>query len=199
MYVFLKWKESMMKLIDYILTGLLTVLLTGNLFAQDNQTPGEVFIEQAPFEHNEAVEQFTDRFVSMFQMDFDSFDTFDQTSNVAIINQFGNQNRSYIVQTGIGNMSRMNILGDYNIMNQLQDGTGNQFILNLEGSNNVLDYTQIGSENRMRKDLAGNNHQQTFIQNGHGLSLQLIDGGDGGVPLHVEQNGNGTSILIENY
>lgn len=188
----------MKKFISYALTGLLAVLLTGSLFAQDYQTPGEVFIEQAPFEHNEAVQQFTDRFVSMFQMDFDFFDAFDPTSNVAIINQFGNQNSSNIVQTGTGNMSRMNILGDHNIMNHLQDGTGNQFILNLEGSNNVLDYTQIGSENRMRKDLAGNNHQQTFIQNGHGLSLQLIDSGDGGVPLRIEQNGNGSSIIIEN-
>lgn len=165
------------------------------------QNPGEVFIQQANVEHNEAVQQFTSDFVTAFSMDFDSFDEFDVNANVGIVNQFGSGNSSFLLQTGIGNMARLNILGDENTADVLQSGNSNQFILNLEGGFNALSSEQVGDENRLRLDFIGTAHNQQFFQNGNGLSMEVFESGNGGgVPIIIEQNGNGGgTVIIENY
>lgn len=178
-------------------------LIFHTLSAQGTQNPSEVFIQQANVEHNEAVIQFTGDFTTAFsdQMGLESFGQYDSDSNVAIVNQLGDKNISTLTQNGIGNMARLNIFGNRNTTGLLQDGSGNLFILNLEGSDNLIEGSQRGIENQVRFDLTGNGFpNQTFIQNGSNLSLQFFDDGTGvGVPLQIEQTGNGASVIIENY
>ena len=171
--------------------------------AQNAQTPSEVFIQQANVEHNEAVALFTGDFTTAFngEMGIFSFDDFDTEINIAIVNQFGNNNISTLIQNGIGNMAHINVLGNRNTTGLEQKGSGNQFILNLEGSDNLIEGAQIGKENQVRIDLTGNGFpNQTFSQNGTNLSIQFFDNSSGvGIPLQIEQTGNGASVIIENY
>lgn len=167
--------------------------------AQTSQNPGEVFIQQASFDHNDAVKQFTGDFVTMFEMNFDAFDDSGENSNTAIVNQYGNGNSSGITQNGWGNKALVNLLGDNNTTGLLQQGSDNQFILNLEGNGNTLTGTQQGSQNKLRMDLIGSGTNQTFTQMGNNLTIELIDNGTGGVPLQIEQRGDGASVTVENY
>jgi len=168
------------------------------------QNPSEVFIQQAEVDHNEAVLQFTGDFTTAFsgQMALDSFGEFDDDTNVAIVNQFGDNNISTLIQNGIGNMARFNIFGNRNITGLEQNGNSNRFILNLEGSDNQIEGVQIGSDNQLRMDLIGDGitQNQSFLQEGSNLTLQLFDSGTGsGIPLQIEQRGSGSSVIIENY
>lgn len=189
-----------MKKVSRCFWVLIGIFSTINVSAQN---PSEVFIQQANVEHNEAVLQFTGDFTTAFSdlMGLESFDEYDSSTNVAIVNQFGDNNVSTLIQNGIGNMARFNIFGNRNTTGLEQDGSGNQFILNLEGSDNLIEGAQIGTENQVRIDLAGRGFpNQTFTQNGTNLTLQFFDNGTGvGVPLQIEQTGNGTSVIIENY
>jgi len=189
-----------MKLINTIL---LFICLSFYVVDAAAQNPSEVFIQQANVEHNQAVIQFTGDFTTAFngEMGLNSFDEYDSDSNVAIVNQFGDGNISTLIQNGIGNAARFNIFGNSNTTGLEQDGSGNQFILNLEGSNNFIEGVQSGNENQVRLDLTGSGFpNQSFTQNGTNLSLQFFDNGTGlGVPLQIEQTGNGTSVIIENY
>ena len=169
------------------------------------QNPSEVFIQQAEVDHNEAVLQFTGDFTTAFswQMALDSFGEFDDDNNVAIVNQFGDNNISTLFQNGIGNMARINILGNRNTTGLEQDGSNNRFILNLEGSDNQIEGVQSGADNQLRMDLIGNGvttQNQSFSQTGNNLTLQLFDSGTGGsIPLQIDQRGDGASVIIENY
>lgn len=182
-----------------------TLLLLFGLGDLSAQTPSEVFIQQANVEHNEAVLQFTGDFTTAFsgQMALDSFDEYDSDSNVAIVNQFGDNNISTLIQNGIDNMARFNVFGNRNTTGLEQDGSGNQFILNLEGNDNLIEGVQLGTDNQLRIDLIGDgvtSQNQSFLQNGSGLTLQLFDSGTGSqIPLQIEQTGNGASVIIENY
>lgn len=189
-----------MKPIKYSFLFLLLIL--GNLHAQSSQNPSEVFIQQASFDHNEAAEQFTADFITAFgsAMNLDSFDEFNNDANVAVVNQFGNSNTSKLTQEGIGNMARLNIMGNRNTAGLTQDGSNNQFILNLEGNDSIIESNQSGAENRMRLDLTGTYPNQTFSQVGSDNTMQILDAGSGsGIPLQIEQHGNGASVIIENY
>ena len=189
--------------------GLLLLLIfagsTTTSNARGSQNPSEVFIQQANVEHNEAVIQFTGDFTTAFTgvMSLDSFDEYDSEGNVAVINQFGDSNTSTLTQTGIGNMARFNIFGNHNTTSLKQDGNSNRFILNLEGSDNVIEGVQSGNENQLRMDLIGDGmstQNQSFLQTGNNLTLQLFDSGTGSsIPLQIEQTGNGASVIIENY
>lgn len=157
-------------------------------------------------EHNDAVLQFTGDFTTAFsgQMALDSFDEYDSDTNVAIVNQFGDNNISTLIQNGIGNMARVNILGNRNTTGLEQDGSNNRFILNLEGNDNQIEGIQSGADNQLRMDLIGNGittqKNQRFSQTGNDLTLQLFDSGTGGsIPLQIDQTGNGASVIIENY
>jgi hypothetical protein len=167
--------------------------------AQTAKNPGEVFIQQATFDHNDAVKQFTGDFVTMFEMDFDAFDESGENSNTAIVNQYGNNNTTGITQNGWGNKALVNLLGDYNTTGLEQSGSDNQFILNLEGSNNSVTGQQRGSQNSLRLDLIGTLNNQTFSQIGNNLTLELVDNGSSGVPLQIEQRGDGATVRVENY
>lgn len=180
---------------------LIACFLTG-FIALSAQNPSEVFIQQAQIDHNDAVLQFTGDFTTAFsgQMALDSFEEFDTETNVAIVNQFGDNNISTLIQNGIGNMARFNIFGNRNTTGLEQDGNSNRFILNLEGSDNQIDGLQSGNENQLRMDLIGSGlPNQTFTQIGNNLTIQLLDNGSGGVPLQIEQRGNGAEVIIENY
>ncbi|WP_340104018.1 hypothetical protein [Rhodohalobacter sp. 8-1] len=180
---------------------LLIIALAGfyRVDAQTSKNPGEVFIQQASFDHNDAVKQFTGDFVTMFEMDFDAFAESGENSNTAIVNQYGNNNTTGITQNGWGNKALVNLLGDNNTTGLLQQGSDNQFILNLEGNDNTLTGTQQGSQNKLRMDLIGSGTNQTFTQMGNNLTIELIDNGTGGVPLQIEQRGDGASVTVENY
>lgn len=185
-----------------LITGLLLMLgLSGSYCAnaQTSKNPGDVFIKQASFDHNDAVKQFTGDFVTMFEMDFDAFDESGENSNTAIVNQYGNNNTTGVTQNGWGNKALVNLLGDNNTTGLLQSGSDNQFILNLEGNNNSVSGKQVGSKNKLRLDLTGTVNNQTFTQMGNNLTIELIDNGNGGVPMQIEQRGNGANITIENH
>lgn len=184
--------------------GLLTLLLlvSGWLIqaeAQTSQNPGEVFIQQASFDHNDAAKRFTADFTTMFNLDFDAFAGSEDASNTAIVNQYGNNNTTGITQNGWGNKGLVNLLGNNNTTGLLQSGSDNQFILNLEGNANTVNGLQQGDENSLRIDLIGSANNQTFTQIGNNLTMELVDDGSGGVPLQIEQRGDGASIVIENY
>lgn len=186
--------KTILILIIYFLIGVCSI---------SAQNPSEVFIQQANVEHNEAVIQFTGDFTTAFSgvMGLDSFDEYDNSKNIAIINQFGDNNISSLIQNGVGNQARFNIFGSRNTTGLEQSGSGNQFILNLEGNDNLIEGSQDGNENQVRLDLTGSGFpNQSFSQNGTNLSLQFYDNGTGvGVPLQIEQTGNGASVIIENY
>ncbi len=186
----------MKKLLFVLLLAMLSLELAT---AQTSNNPGEVFIQQAGFEHNDAVKQFTSDFVTMFEMDFDAFNGFGDESNVAVVNQFGNSNRSNVTQSGWGNRALVNILGDRNATGIEQRGNSNRLILNLEGSDNNFEGVQLGNENSYRFDLIGSAQNQSTRQVGNNMSLHMIDNGNGGVPLQIEQRGNGASVIIENH
>ena len=186
----------------YLLAGLFVVFATYEIVAQDRGGPGEVFIDQAAFEHNEAVREFTADFTLAFsdQMSLDSFEGFDGSGNVAVVNQFGQGNTATLTQQGIGNMARMNIMGNNNQAGLLQDGNNNRFILNMEGDDNRFDAEQIGDGNELRMDLPNNGQTQHFEQMGTNLTIELANTGNaGGVPLNIRQTGNGASLMIENH
>lgn len=191
-----------MKLINTIV---LFICLSFYVVDATAQNPSEVFIQQANVEHNEAVQQFTGDFITAFsgQMALDSFEEYDADINVAIVNQFGDNNISTLFQNGIGNMARINILGNRNTTGLEQDGSNNRFILNLEGSDNQIEGVQSGADNQLRMDLIGNGvttQNQSFSQTGNNLTLQLFDSGTGGsIPLQIDQRGDGASVIIENY
>ncbi|REL38535.1 hypothetical protein DYD21_00885 [Rhodohalobacter sp. SW132] len=178
---------------------MVTLFITCNAFAQTGQRPGEVFIQQANFDHTEAAQQFTSDFTALFDMSLDAVDLFDGRTNTAFVNLYGSDNQSSVTQSGWGNVAMVNILGDRNRSGLQQRGNSNRFILNLEGSDGLVDGMQAGKNNFLRMDLIGNTHNQTFSQTGANLSLQLIDNGGGGVPMQIEQRGNGASVIIENY
>ena len=168
--------------------------------AQTSQNPSEVFIRQASFDHNDAVKQFTGDFTTMFNMDFNTFDEYDDDTNAALVTIAGDENTTNVSQNGWGNMALVNIMGNRNTSGLTQSGNNNQFILNLEGDDNSVIGEQVGSENRLRMDLVGSVKNQTFSQTGNNLTLQLIDNGNGnGVPMQIEQRGNGASAIIENH
>ena len=58
---------------------------------------------------------------------------------------------------------------------------------------------QRGTQNSLRLDLIGTLNNQTFSQIGNNLTLELVDNGSGGVPVQIEQRGNGASVTVENY
>lgn len=181
---------------------LLMFIMVGTVHAQGSQNPSEVFIQQASFDHNEAAQQFTADFITAFgsAMNLDSFDEFNNNANVALVNQFGNSNISGLTQEGIGNMARLNIMGNRNTTGLTQKGSNNQFILNLEGNDSIIESSQNGAENQMRLDLTGTYPNQTFSQIGSDNTMQIFDAGSGsGIPLLIEQQGNGASLIIENF
>ena len=184
--------------------SILFVLILASEFAvaQTSNNPGEVFIRQATFDHNDAVKKFTGDFVTLFgsEMDFDAFDQYDTEGNVAIVNQFGDNNNSTLIQNGIGNMARMNIFGNRNTTGLAQNGNDNLFILNLKGNDSIINSAQNGVNNLMRLNLIGSFPNQIFSQKGNGHTIELFDAGNGGgVPMQIEQRGNGASVIIENY
>lgn len=191
-----------MKPFQYVLMALLILLAASATVAQDRGGPGEVFIDQANFEHNEAVKEFSADFTLAFagQMSLDSFDGFDVDGNLAIVSLIGHGNTAIVTQEGTGNRAGINIMGENNEATLLQRGNENRFILNMEGNNNVYDAEQIGDGNELRVDLPGNNQQQVFQQYGTNLTIELGNTGNaGGVPLNIRQTGNGASLMIENY
>lgn len=193
---------AIMKTITMLMMTLMMTMVTAGMFcanAQTSKNPGEVFIQQASFNHNDAAKRFTADFSTMFNMDFDAFNDAGESSNTAVVNQFGNNNTTSITQNGWGNKALVNLLGDYNTTGLVQSGAGNQFILNLEGSNNSVIGEQRGKENSLRLDLIGTLNNQTFSQVGNNLTLELVDDGSGGVPLQIEQRGNGAKVRVENY
>jgi hypothetical protein len=127
------------------------------------------------------------------------FDESGENSNTAIVNQYGNNNTTGITQNGWGNKALVNLLGDYNTTGLEQSGSDNQFILNLEGSNNSVTGQQRGSQNSLRLDLIGTLNNQTFSQIGNNLTLELVDNGSSGIPLQIEQRGDGATVRVENY
>jgi hypothetical protein len=182
-----------------LLVCLLAVLGWHQADAQTSKNPGEVFIQQAAFEHNDAVKRFTSDFTTMFNLDFDALNESGNESNTAIVNQFGDGNSSSITQNGWGNKALVNLLGDFNSTGLTQSGSDNQFILNLEGDNNSIVGEQRGSENTLRLDLTGSLKNQTFSQRGSNLTFELVDNGNGGVPLQIEQRGQGATVRVENH
>ena len=87
------------------MTKTLCIIILGVIFSSSMifaQNPSEVFIQLANVEHNEAVIQFTGDFTRAFdgEMGLVSFDELDTESNVAIVNQFGENYISTLIQNG---------------------------------------------------------------------------------------------------
>lgn len=174
--------------------GLLLLLPFESLIGQSSTNPGEAFIEQAAFTHNNAAVQFTRDFNRVSEMIPESSVTESLSDPLSFVRQIGSGNSTTLFQKGSSNRAVVNTVGADNVLNLNQNGFGNSSEINLAGSNNALDYSQRGNGSRMNINILGFGVEQQFEQTGanHVMEVTGI-----GIPLRVSQTGNGASIFIE--
>jgi len=181
--------------ITFIAT-LLPFFPINSLFAQSSANPGEAFIEQAAFNHNEAVVQFTRDFTRASDLTPEPFSAESPIDPLAFVRQFGIGNATTLFQRGSSHRAVLHVTGADNELNLEQNGSGNSAEINLAGINNILDYSQRGNGNRMNINILGFGLEQQLNQTGtnHVMEVTGI-----GIPLQVSQTGNGASVFIETY
>lgn len=140
--------------------------------------------------------------------------------NVAILNQLGNNNESFITQVGDNNLTRLAIEGSNNNTTIVQRGDRNTFDMDLTGNNNPVTLKQLGNNNvydmdlnasntpinlvqqgngnRVSSDLTGTNRQYNISQYGNNNLLNQVEGSSI-LPqgYNVEMRGNGIRLTIE--
>ena len=183
----------------------LTLLLFGGLlstcvFAQGVEREVDIFPEQVSIEHNDAVKKFSKDYVTagQFSSGIGSFiNSILQADQLAIINQFGNENIASITQSGSNNYAMINIVGDQNDIGIEQDGNWNAAGLTFIGDQNEFSLIQRGFLNVFKRVQVTDGYQGQYIQNGFSLGLEVR--GTNGIPMSIEQTGQNMGILIENY
>ncbi|MFP8488070.1 curlin repeat-containing protein [Gracilimonas sp. Q87] len=177
---------------------LFTVLITGTVVAQGVERDVDIFPEQVSIEHNDAVKQRSQQYVSMGRP-LTALNTFInsimQADQTAIINQFGNDNIASISQTGNGNNAYVTILGDRNEAGVEQYGDDNFALLKIIGDDNKYGLLQEGNENKFVGGIFTNGYQNNYTQSGNGLSFTLQ--GPNSMGLMIEQIGQGFDLIIE--
>ncbi|WP_449411304.1 hypothetical protein [Methylobacterium komagatae] len=115
-----------------------------------------------------------------------------QTSNIAVINQYGANNTGNIDQSGTGNFSRVDqygingratvdVTGNNNRTVQTQLGLGaNQSTIAVNGSGSAITTGQVGLANSTNISVAGDGYNITSQQIGGGLSSSITTQQPGG-------------------
>lgn len=161
-----------------------------------SQTPGDIFIEQAAFSHNDAVSQFTNDFSNLMQRSTELINGSEDIDQQVVLNLFGARNIATIEQDGFLNNALLNLIGVDNKASLVQEGNGNLATINLIGSGNQLNYIQLGDENHLHVNFIGSALNQQFQQMGNYQNMQISGIG---IPIQVSQTGNGASIIIDTY
>lgn len=121
-----------------------------------------------------------------------------QTGNLSIIRQIGNNNRTHISQSysssyQTGNFSRVNQIGDWNKANIQQAGGNNLSVIIQSGNYHTANVTQFGKEQQL----------ETFVtQLGQRSDVQVNQSGSGYRGISVEQraySGNARPVTVETY
>ena len=184
----------MKTLINILLILFLFTMTEG--MAQEKNREVDVFPDQVSIEHNEAVQRFSRDFVTSLADRREGNQALNDAVNganqVAIINQFGFDNTASIIQTGFGNFAKIHIKGNRNNARIDQDGNNNRALLNIFANDNDISLLQDGSNNTFNSD-AGLNHDVSQIGNNLSIQTRGI-----GIPLRIEQTGQGAGIIIEN-
>lgn len=180
----------------------LFVLIAGfnQLHAQKADREVDIFPEQVSIDHNEAVKRFSRDFVTTLSDRKNQRgaleDATGSANQVAIINLIGTGNTANITQSGIGNFALIDITGNDNDADVEQRGRSNQALLNIIGNNIGVGLSQLGNENFFSRTFTQNGFSGDFLQVGSGLNLQVS--GSNGIPLIIEQRGQGAGVIIEN-
>ena len=163
---------------------------------QNNKRDVNVFPEQVSIDHNEAVERFSRDLTLILTKQLTGAEALNDAVNsadqVAIIDQFGDNNVAEIFQSGFGNFAKIDIKGNRNNASIEQDGNNNRALLNIFANDNDISLLQDGSNNTFNSD-AGLNHDVSQIGNNLSIQTRGI-----GIPLRIEQTGQGAGIIIEN-
>jgi len=175
-------------------TILLLVLSLSDIAAQSN----EVFPPQISTDHNEAVQMHSQRYVtSLYDNGGFANGVGSASTNFVDIVQFGVGNITDISQNGAGNFVNLSLIGNSNRTGIFQDGNFNSATILLSGNNNEFDLLQIGDNNIYNTERNHNGARSDLvIQEGDNLNINISGQG---VPLNIEQRGNGASVIIENY
>lgn len=182
---------------------LLITFITGivSVTAQTADRDVNVFPEQVSIEHNEAVERFSRDLTLILTKQLTGAEALNDAVNsadqVAIINQFGDNNVAEIFQSGFGNFARIDIEGNRNIAGIEQRGDENQAFLGIIGNDNVISLLQEGNNNIFNRTFTESGFNAgPFVQTGNNLNIQVT--GSGGIPMIIEQTGQGAGIIIRN-
>jgi len=170
----------------------------GVAIAQDaNQ---EVYPEQISIEHNQAVKDFSSRYVSTLTGSALSLENLQQaaagTNQFALINMVGDNNIATLIQTGgIGNAGLIDILGDQNKASLNQNGSDLLSILEIKGNLNQFNMDQLGSNLQKHVLIDGTGLQFDAEQTNAGFKLMQTGTS---IPFTLEQNGGSLPIIISN-
>lgn len=174
-----------------LLINCLLVLLFGvsSAFAQRGGS-SEVFPQQASIEHNEAVQNLSQRFVTTL---FDNMPLLGSLEsllggygNYASVEQNGENNRTGISQWGSGNSASVSLIGNFNHVGINQAGVGNTADVLFEGNYNSLGLNQLGGFHRFELNMINTDgFNQNFTQVGMGGNIKIE--GTGNIPLVIEQ------------
>jgi hypothetical protein len=174
------------------------LLVSGVSFAQAQVGNADIYPEQVEINHNAAVRQFSQFFVTSFNSLgginanlVNGPQNSNLETNLSII---GNYNSSTSTQSGLNNFAAIGIIGDYNRVNLIQDGNDNRALLGLEGNDNLFNLSQIGNDNQYFGAYRTSNATINAEQIGNGL--RAVEIGTGGIPLIIRQQGNGANLII---
>lgn len=191
----------MKKSIGFLLIIFFVASETGLIMAQMTDRDQEVFPEQVSIDHNDAVKKFSRDFISNsinVGTEVESLlQSLDMISQLAIVNETGNGNSVRLYQGGYNNFIVAGLEGNSNSLDVEQRGDHNAASFRIRGSYNELDLLQEGSFNTFIRSFNSNFNQGQFSQSGFGLNLQIE--GQNSIPLIIEQRGQGSGILIENW
>lgn len=177
---------------------LLASFIGTTAYAQGVERDVDVFPEQVSIEHNDAVKKFSKDYVSsgIMSSSASSFiNSILQANQLAIINQFGNDNIASISQSGNGNQAYVTIFGDRNEAGVEQYGNDNFALLKILGNDNEYGLLQEGNDNRFVGGIFTNGYQNNYVQSGNELTFELQ--GPNSMGLMIEQFGQGFDLLIE--
>jgi len=168
------------------------------LKAQDSNQ--EVYPEQTSIEHNQAVKDFSSRYVFTLTGSGLSLENLQQaaagTNQFALINTVGDNNIATLIQTGgIGNAGLIDILGNQNKASLNQNGSNLLSILEIKGNLNQFNMDQLGSNLQKHVLIDGTGLQFDAEQTNAGFKLMQTGSS---IPFTLEQNGGSLPIIISN-
>ncbi|MEX2478843.1 MAG: curlin repeat-containing protein [Gracilimonas sp.] len=184
-----------------LLTTLFLIMGSSSIFAQMANRDAEVFPEQVSIDHNEAVRSFSRDFVTAdanFNSGLESvLQSMQMLSQLVLVSETGNNNTIRLSQDGFNNFIFTGLNGDKNELEVEQRGDNNAASFRILGNYNELSLLQEGSYNIFSRSYNSDFNQGQFSQSGIGLNMQIE--GQNSIPLIIEQRGQGSGILIENW